>query len=221
MVYEIVQVEVGQCGYQIDNAVWNALRVKPKLTKDGKLTGNTDDQRRLDNTCMDNLVCIVRLSITLLLMKITDNYANRIAATFSVHLSPKVSDDVIKPYDAILILDQLLENSDETSEASYNISHNTLKQLKYALRFSGKLNVLAVFSRLCFFAIGQSPLFAPINGKHIKVTVQEITDEMWSSRNFLANVKPELGKYLSASRYRGNLVTHQNNQNNIKSSIFY
>ena len=43
-----------------------------------------------------------------------------------------------------------------------------------------------------------------------KVTVQEITDQMWSSRNFLANVKPEDGKYLSAScDYRCNLATQQ------------
>ena len=42
------------------------------------------------------------------------------------------------------------------------------------------------------------------------MTVQEITDQMWSSRNFLANVKPEDGKYLSAScGYRGNLATQE------------
>merc|ERR1711971_1067822 len=35
-----------------------------------------------------------------------------------------------------------------------------------------------------------------------------ITDQMWSSRNFLANVKAEDGKYLTAScGYRGNIAT--------------
>ena len=87
-----------------------------------------------------------------------------------------------------------------------------------SLRFSGKLNGdlrkmgvnLVPFPRLHFFAIAQAPLFAPADASHVKVTVQEITDQMWSSRNFLANVKPEDGKYLSAScGYRGNLATQE------------
>ena len=87
-----------------------------------------------------------------------------------------------------------------------------------SLRFSGKLNGdlrkmgvnLVPFPRLHFFAIAQAPLFAPSDAKHVKVTVQEITDQMWSSRNFLANVKPEDGKYLSAScGYRGNIATQE------------
>ena len=201
MVCEIVPVEMRQSGNQIDNAGWNAMRVKLKFTKDNEFTGNKDDQRLLDNICIDNFVYTMNLSsitlLQMLLMKIRDNYANR---------------------NAILSIHQLLENSDKASESSYNTSHNTLKQLpKYAqlncditasLRFSGKLNDLVVFGRLRFFAI-QVLLFAPVNGKHIKVTVQEITDQIWLSRNFLANVKPEHGKYLSTSRYRGNLVTQK------------
>merc|ERR1711997_909749 len=46
--------------------------------------------------------------------------------------------------------------------------------------------------------------FAPDQGGKVKLTIQEITDQMWSSRNFLANVKSEDGKYLTAScAYRG------------------
>jgi len=45
---------------------------------------------------------------------------------------------------------------------------------------------------------------------HVKLTVQEITSQMWSSRNFLANVKAEEGKYLSASLgYRGAQLSSQ------------
>ena len=99
---------------------------------------------------------------TLLLIKIRDNYPDRITCTFSVYPSPKVSDVVVEPYNATLAIHQLLENSDETfvidNEALFNISHNVLKQNqpKYAdlnwvvslvmagitasLRFSGKLN---------------------------------------------------------------------------------
>ena len=45
--------------------------------------------------------------------------------TFSVFPSPKVSDTVIEPYNAILSVHQLIENSDEVmvidNEALYNI----------------------------------------------------------------------------------------------------
>jgi tubulin beta len=151
-----------------------------------------------------------------------------------------VSDVVVEPYNATLSIHQLLENSDETfvidNEALFNISHNVLKQKepKYAdlnwvistvmsgitasLRFSGKLNGdlrkmgvnLVPFPRLHFFLIAQAPLFSPKQGAKVKLTVQEITDQMWSSRNFLANVKSEDGKYLTAScGYRGPMATQE------------
>merc|ERR1712232_1377512 len=125
---------------------------------------------------------------TLLLLKIRDNYPDRITATFSVYPSPKVSDVVVEPYNATLSIHQLLENSDETfvidNEALFSISHNVLKQKepKYAdlnwvismvmsgitasLRFSGQLNGdlrkmgvnLVPFPRLHFFVVSQAPL---------------------------------------------------------------
>ena len=87
-----------------------------------------------------------------------------------------------------------------------------------SLRFPGKLNGdlrklgvnLVPFPRLHFFTIAQAPLFAEGEGDRIKLTVQELTDQMWSSRNFLANVKPEDGKYMCAScGYRGDMSTQE------------
>ena len=58
--------------------------------------------------------------------------------------------------------------------------------------------------------MAQAPLFAPGQGAKVKLTVQELTDQMWSSRNFLANVKSEDGKYLTAScGYRGQIATQE------------
>ena len=69
---------------------------------------------------------------------------------------------------------------------------------------------LVPFPRLHFFLIAQALLFAPGQGDKVKLTVAEITDQMWSSRNFLANVKSEDGKHLTAScGYRGNLATQE------------
>eukprot|EP01084_Bolivina_argentea_P237772 399512_1 len=124
---------------------------------------------------------------SLMLIKIRDNYPDRIISTFSVYPSPKVSDVVVEPYNAMLSIHQLLENSDATNvidnEALFSISHNVLKQKepKYcdlnwvismvmsgvtcSLRFSGKLNGdlrkmcvnLVPFARLHFFLLAQAP----------------------------------------------------------------
>merc|ERR1711992_486806 len=130
---------------------------------------------------------------TLLLLKIRDGYPDRITTTYSVFPSPKVSDTVVEPYNAVLSSHQLLENSDETfivdNEALFNISHNVLKhsQPDYAvlnaliaqstcgvtasLRFPGKLNGdlrklgvnLVPFPRLHFFLVSQAPLASKEN----------------------------------------------------------
>ena len=68
---------------------------------------------------------------TLLLSKISEEFPDRILATFSVIPSPKVSEVVVEPYNATLSIHQLLENSDETfcidNEALYDICFRTLK----------------------------------------------------------------------------------------------
>jgi len=166
---------------------------------------------------------------TLLLLKIRDGYPDRITTTYSVYPSPKVSDTVVEPYNAVLSSHQLLENSDETfiidNEALYNINHNVLKnkQPTYAelnaliasvtcgitssLRFPGKLNGdlrklgvnLVPFPRLHFFLVSQAPLNSKEVSNKINVGVKDLTSQAYSARNFFSNVKPDDGKYLAAS----------------------
>jgi len=177
---------------------------------------------------------------TLLLLKLRDAYPDRILATFSVYPSPKVSDTVVEPYNAVLSSHQLLENSDETfvidNEALYNISHNVLKQnaptyadLNYliscvmagvtaSLRFPGMLNGdlrklgvnLVPFPRLHFFLISQGPLASKDNQGYQLVNVQELTNQCYSPRNFFSNVKPDDGKYMTASLiFRGPMSSQE------------
>jgi tubulin beta len=65
---------------------------------------------------------------TLLISKVREEYPDRIMATFSVIPSPKVSDTVVEPYNAVLSFHQLVENSDESflldNEALYDICGN-------------------------------------------------------------------------------------------------
>jgi len=181
---------------------------------------------------------------TLVLLKLRDAYPDRILATFSVYPSPKVSDTVVEPYNAVLSSHQLLENADETfvidNEALYNISHNVLKQnaptyadlnfliscvmagVTASLRFPGKLNGdlrklgvnLVPFPRLHFFLIAQAPLQSKDNQAYQLVNVQELTNQCFSPRNFFSNVKPDDGKYMTASLlFRGGMSTQEVDEN--------
>merc|ERR1712117_602656 len=187
---------------------------------------------------------------TLVLLKLRDAYPDRILATFSVYPSPKVSDTVVEPYNAVLSTHQLLENADETfvidNEALYNISHNVLKQnaptyaeLNYliscvmagvtaSLRFPGKLNGdlrklgvnLVPFPRLHFFLISQAPLQSKDNKAYQLVNVQELMNQCYSPRNFFSNVKPDDGKYMTASLlFRGGMSTQEVDENVEKRQI--
>jgi len=166
---------------------------------------------------------------TLLLLKIRDAYPDRMNCTFSVFPSPKVSDTVVEPYNAVLSSHQLLENSDETfiidNEALYNISNNVLQNnsptyaelneligqvicgITSSLRFPGQLNgdirKLAVnlvpFPRLHFFLVSQAPLVSKKNSGFSVLNVQELCTQMYQEKNFYSNVKKEDGKNIACS----------------------
>jgi len=188
--------------------------------------------------------------------------------TFSVMPSPKVSDTVVEPYNATLSVHQLLENADEVfcidNEALYDICFRTLKLtnphyddlnhlvsevmsgITACLRFPGQLNSdlrkLAVnlipFPRLHFFLIGYAPLSSKTSQGFRSLTVPEVVQQMFDSKNMMAATDPRLGKYLTASAlFRGKVSTKEIDQqmvniqtknsgyfvewipNNIKSSI--
>merc|ERR1711878_245909 len=121
-----------------------------------------------------------------------------------------------------------------------NISHNVLKQnaptyadLNYliscvmagvtaSLRFPGKLNGdllklgvnLVPFPRLHFFLIAQAPLQSKDNKAYQLVNVQELLNQCFSPRNFFSNVKPDDGKYMTASLiFRGPMSTQEVDEN--------
>eukprot|EP01084_Bolivina_argentea_P027458 51044_1 len=65
---------------------------------------------------------------------------------------------------------------------------------------------LIPFPRLHFLLLAQAPLFTPGQGKNVKLTreYQDEIFEMWSSRNFISDIKSEDGKYLSTAEiFRG------------------
>lgn len=177
---------------------------------------------------------------TLLINKIREEYPDRIMNTFSIMPSPKVSDTVVEPYNATLSVHQLLENTDETfcidNEALYDICFRTLKLttptygdlnhlvsmtmsgVTTSLRFPGQLNAdlrkLAVnmvpFPRLHFFMSGFAPLTARGSQQYSALTVPELTQQMFDSRNMMTACDPRRGRYLTvAGVFRGKMSTKE------------
>lgn len=171
---------------------------------------------------------------TLLISRIREEYPDRMMSTFSVVPSPKVSDTVVEPYNATLSINQLIDNSDETfcidNEALYDICQRTLKLnqpshgdlnhlvsavmsgVTTCLRFPGQLNSdlrkLAVnmvpFPRLHFFTVGFAPLTALGSQSFRSLTVPELTQQIFDSKNVMAAADPTHGRYLTvATFFRG------------------
>jgi tubulin beta len=177
---------------------------------------------------------------TLLISKIREEYPDRMMMTFSVFPSPKVSDTVVEPYNCTLSVHQLVENADEVmvidNEALYDICFRTLKlttptygDLNHlvsavmagatcCLRFPGQLNAdlrkLAVnlipFPRLHFFMIGFAPLTSRSSQNFRALTVPELTQQMFDSKNMMCAADPRHGRYLTAAcMFRGSMSTKE------------
>ncbi|KAG2327977.1 hypothetical protein Bca52824_010705 [Brassica carinata] len=169
-----------------------------------------------------------------------EEYPDRMMLTFSVFPSPKVSDTVVEPYNATLSVHQLVENADECmvldNEALYDICFRTLKLttpsfgdlnhlisatmsgVTCCLRFPGQLNSdlrkLAVnlipFPRLHFFMVGFAPLTSRGSQQYRSLTVPELTQQMWDSKNMMCAADPRHGRYLTASAmFRGKMSTKE------------
>jgi tubulin beta len=166
---------------------------------------------------------------TLLISKIREEYPDRVMTTFSVIPSPKVSDTVVEPYNAVLSFHQLVENSDQAfmmdNEALYDICFRTLKlttptygDLNHlvsaalsgttcCLRFPGQLNCdlrkiavnMVPFPRLHFFMTGFSPLTSRGSQQYRALTVPELTQQMFDAKNMMCAADPRHGRYLTAT----------------------
>ncbi|XP_023367725.1 tubulin beta-1 chain isoform X1 [Otolemur garnettii] len=166
---------------------------------------------------------------TLLMSKIREEYPDRMMNSFSVMPSPKVSDTVVEPYNAVLSIHQLIENADACfcidNEALYDICFRTLKLttptygdlnhlvsltmsgVTTSLRFPGQLNAdlrkLAVnmvpFPRLHFFMPGFAPLTAQGSQQYRALSVAELTQQMFDARNIMAACDPRRGRYLTVA----------------------
>ena len=150
-------------------------------------------------------------------------------STYSVFPSPKVSDTVDEPYNAVLSFHQLVENADQAfivgNEALYDICFRTLKlttptygdlnhlvsaalsATSCSIRFPGQLNCdlrkiavnMVPFPRLHFFMTGFSPLTSRGSQQYRALTVPELTQQMFDAKNMMCAADPRHGRYLTCA----------------------
>lgn len=135
---------------------------------------------------------------------------------------------------------QLVENADQCftldNEGLYDICFGTLKLTTptygdlnhfvsaaicgttYSLRFPGQLNCdlrkLAVnmvpFPRLHFFMIGFAPLRSRESQQYRALTIPELTQQCFDSKNMMCAADPRHGRYLTcAVMFRGRMSTKE------------
>merc|ERR1712164_119560 len=166
---------------------------------------------------------------TLLISKVREEYPDRIMCTFSVIPSPKVSDTVVEPYNAVLSFHQLVEHADNCfmfdNEALYDICFRTLKLstptygdlnhlvsatmsgVTTCLRFPGQLNDdlrklatnMVPFPRLHFFMPGFAPLTSRGSQMYQNLNVSELTQQMFDAKNMMTACDPRHGRYLTVA----------------------
>lgn len=166
---------------------------------------------------------------TLIVSKLREEYPDRIFQSFSVFPSPKVSDIIVEPYNAVLSMNSLIENVDQVmvldNEALLDISMRTLKiespnyknmnelvakvmaGTTVSLRFPGQLNAdlrkistnLVPFPRLHFFMIGYAPLSAQKVQPYKPSTVRDTFVQALTPSNMMTASDPRHGRYITAS----------------------
>lgn len=166
---------------------------------------------------------------SLIMDNIRQEYPDRIFNTCSVLPTPWISEAVVAPYNTVLSLHHLIENSDYTfcidNEAINDICKKTLhisnanftdlnhlislglSGVTTSLRFPGQLNSdlrkLAVnmvpFPRLHFLIIGFSPLTSPKMQNFKSLSVPELTQQMFDFKNIMSGVDPRHGRYLTVA----------------------
>ncbi|XP_053673023.1 tubulin beta chain-like [Anopheles nili] len=166
---------------------------------------------------------------TRLLETLKDHFPGKITNTFSVIPSPKVSEVVVEPYNALFALSSMIRSSDETfcldNEAMYDICVNTLRLpipglddlnhliastmagITCSFRYPGQLNSdlrklltnMVPYRRLHFFVPGFAPLCCRDAACYRQTTVPELVYQLFSRNNLMAACDPQAGTFLTAA----------------------
>uniref|UniRef100_A0A914CA17 Tubulin beta chain n=1 Tax=Acrobeloides nanus TaxID=290746 RepID=A0A914CA17_9BILA len=178
---------------------------------------------------------------TLLISKMREAYPDKIMSSFSVLGSPKVADAVIDPYNATLSLNQLIKNTDETfcidndalidhcrilkiNNLNYvDLNHlasvtmsGVTTGLRFPIQFNADLGQLSVndasFPRLHFFMPGFAPLSTKDTTVDRDLTVAELVQQVFNTKNLMTACNPRHGRFLAAAAiFRGPMSINEVN----------
>lgn len=177
---------------------------------------------------------------SMLYIKLLEEYPDRVTANYSVVPSPKVTQSCCEPYNAVLCLKQFTTGTPISclmdNEALYDICSRTMKLstptygdlnnlvasvmsgISCGTRFPGLLNAdlrtlgvnLIPFPRLHFVMTGYAPLLARGAAGQRALTVPELTQQIFDSKNMQCAVDPRHGRYLTAmAMFRGAVSTRE------------
>eukprot|EP00187_Rhodella_violacea_P016017 CAMPEP_0184723308 /NCGR_PEP_ID=MMETSP0314-20130426/24769_1 /TAXON_ID=38298 /ORGANISM="Rhodella maculata, Strain CCMP 736" /LENGTH=446 /DNA_ID=CAMNT_0027188091 /DNA_START=28 /DNA_END=1368 /DNA_ORIENTATION=- len=164
---------------------------------------------------------------SLLLERLSLDYAKKSKLGFCVYPSPQVSTAVVEPYNSVLSTHALLEHTDVAvmldNEAIYDICRNQLNlsrptykdlngiiaqvvsSLTASLRFQGALNVdltefqtnLVPYPRIHFMLSSYAPIVSREKVHHENMSVAEITSDAFEPSLMMAKCDPRHGKYMA------------------------
>jgi len=164
---------------------------------------------------------------SLLLERLSVEYAKKSKLDFCIYPSPRVSTAVVEPYNSVLSTHSLLELTDVAfmldNEAIYGIAQNSLgigrpsysdlnrliaqviSSLTASLRFDGSLNVdinefqtnLVPYPRIHFMLCSYAPVISAEKAYHESMSVGELTNAVFEPQNMMARCDPRHGKYMA------------------------
>ena len=164
---------------------------------------------------------------SLLLERLSVDYAKNSKLCFTVYPSPQISTAVVEPYNSVLTTHSMLEHAEVVNvldnEAIYGICKRNLdvarptysnlnrlicqviSSMTASVRFSGQLNVdmnefetnLVPFPRIHFMLSSFAPIISAEKALRERQSVQEITLAAFEPSNQMAKCDPRHGKFMS------------------------
>nr|KAF6508864.1 tubulin beta 2A class IIa [Rousettus aegyptiacus] len=184
---EIVHIQAGQCGNQIGAKFWEVISDEHGIDPTGSYHGDSDLQLERINVYYNEAA--------------GNKYVPR---AILVDLEPGTMD----------ICFRTLKLTTPTYGDLNHLVSATMSGVTTCLRFPGQLNAdlrkLAVnmvpFPRLHFFMPGFAPLTSRGSQQYRALTVPELTQQMFDSKNMMAACDPRHGRYLTvAAIFRGRM----------------
>ncbi|KAL6336893.1 hypothetical protein AAG906_036207 [Vitis piasezkii] len=113
--------------------------------------------------------------------------------TFTVFSSPKVSDTVVEPYNAIFFM--TLKLTTPSFGDPNHLFFVTMSGVTCCLRFSGQLNSdlrkpLGSLHRLHFFLVGLALLISHGSQQYRALPVPALTQQIWDAKNMMRAADP-------------------------------